>query len=366
MKKKRIGVIGLKGLPAFGGASTVGENIIEQLKDKYEFTVYSVSSHTNHKERMYNGYRQIVFKRIPNLRLNTLYYYILSAFHAVFLAKYDLIHLHHRDAAFIMLLLRLRYKVICTTHGTFGTRPKWRKYDWFFAIQVKYFLKLANIITCVSFNEKRMIKKNLNLDVNYIPNGINRVDFNSVDEINDKDYLFFGAGRIIRTKGCEIMLQAFNKMDYKGKIIVAGDLEQTPDYKKEILDLSENLHVEFPGLIKEKEKLLGYLKNASLFIFPSNREAMSIMLLEGASMKVPCVCSDIIENTDVFNEDEVLFFKTDNVDDLIEKIKWAFDNPIKMKEKAERAYSKLLDEYIWSKIAAQYSVLFEQLLNRKK
>ena len=47
MKKKKIAVIGLKGLPAFGGAATVGENIIEQLKDKYEFTVYSTSSHTS-------------------------------------------------------------------------------------------------------------------------------------------------------------------------------------------------------------------------------------------------------------------------------------------------------------------------------
>ena len=31
-KKLKIAVIGLKGLPAFGGAATVGENIIEQLK----------------------------------------------------------------------------------------------------------------------------------------------------------------------------------------------------------------------------------------------------------------------------------------------------------------------------------------------
>ena len=106
-KKPRIAVIGLKGLPAFGGAATVGENIIEQLKDKYDFTVYAVSSHTDLKTGEYNGYKQIVFKKIPFKRLNTLYYYILSALHAVFLGKYDLVHLHHRDAAFIILSLKL-------------------------------------------------------------------------------------------------------------------------------------------------------------------------------------------------------------------------------------------------------------------
>ncbi len=47
MKKKKIAVIGLKGLPAFGGTANGGENIIEQLSDKYDFTVYSILSHTS-------------------------------------------------------------------------------------------------------------------------------------------------------------------------------------------------------------------------------------------------------------------------------------------------------------------------------
>ena len=47
--KIKIAVIGLKGLPAFGGAAAVGENLIEQLKDKYEFFVYATSSHTHTK-----------------------------------------------------------------------------------------------------------------------------------------------------------------------------------------------------------------------------------------------------------------------------------------------------------------------------
>jgi hypothetical protein len=78
-KNPRIAVIGLKGLPAFGGAAAVGENIIEQLKDKYDFTVYSVSSHTDLKTGEYNGYKQIVFKKIPFKRFNTLLLYFISS-----------------------------------------------------------------------------------------------------------------------------------------------------------------------------------------------------------------------------------------------------------------------------------------------
>ena len=58
MKKKRIGVIGLKGLPAFGGAAAVGENLIAHLKEDYDFTVYSVSSHTYLKTGACDGFYQ--------------------------------------------------------------------------------------------------------------------------------------------------------------------------------------------------------------------------------------------------------------------------------------------------------------------
>ena len=115
-KKRRIAVIGLKGLPAFGGAATVGENIIEQLKNQYSFTVYSVNSHTDRTTGPYNGFKQIVFKSIKYKKFNTILYYLKSAIHAM-VNNYDLIHLHHRDAAFLIILLKLKYRVVVTTHG---------------------------------------------------------------------------------------------------------------------------------------------------------------------------------------------------------------------------------------------------------
>jgi hypothetical protein len=73
--KPKIAVIGLKGLPAFGGAATVGENIIEQLKGRYDFTVYSTSAYTNLKTGEYNGYKQIVFSQNKKSGLMTFFYY---------------------------------------------------------------------------------------------------------------------------------------------------------------------------------------------------------------------------------------------------------------------------------------------------
>ena len=363
MNKKSIGVIGLKGLPAFGGAATVGENIIAQLIDEYDFTVYSSSSHTIQKTGKYNGMYQIVFKKLPFKKINTLYYYILSAFHALLFGNYNLIHLHHRDAAFILTILKLKYKVVLTTHTSFFVDRKWKNYEWFFKWNEKYFVKKADIVTCVSREESYQYKNLLNIDTVFIPNGVNLMkDPISKDIFTDYEYLFFGAGRIIKTKGLEALLYAIKKINLNYKLLIAGDIEQSLDYKKEILALSKNLNVEYLGLIKNKNNLFNYIRNCKLFIFPSSFEAMSMMLLEAASQKVPIICSDINANKAVFNDDQVLYFKVDDSTNLADKIKWALENKSEMQKKAEQAFEKLRLEYQWKNIAKEYDKLYHKLL----
>ncbi len=362
IKKPRIAVIGLKGLPAFGGAAAVGENIINELKEKYEFTVYSTASHTTLKTGNCNGFKQIVIRKLPFKKINSLYYYIVSSLRVLISFKYDLVHLHHRDAAFIIPFLRLRYKVIVTTHGSFSVVDKWKRYEWFFQINERFFIKFANSVTCVSLNEKRNFKNEINLDVTYIPNGINLFDDNFVRDVSYSNYIFFGAGRIIRTKGLDILLRSLHKISYKGLLIVAGDLEQSEDYKQEILELSNDLNIVFLALIKDKKELLSYMAHSDFFVYPSYMEAMSMMLLEGASVKAPIICADIIENKDIFNEEEVLFFESKNIDDLAEKVLYAINNSEDIKLRSERAYKKLITSYNWQIISEKYSEAYKSLL----
>src|SRR4029077_5400827 len=118
--------------------------------------------------------RQIVFKKFPIRKLNVLYYYVSSAFHAVFRGKYDLIHLHQMDAAFILLLLRLKYKVIATSHGLTYKTGKWNKLLYpYFKLNEWMQARLSNHLTVVAkslvphygaiVSEKK---------ISYIPNGI--------------------------------------------------------------------------------------------------------------------------------------------------------------------------------------------------
>jgi glycosyltransferase involved in cell wall biosynthesis len=366
MKSYKIAVIGLKGLPAFGGAATVGENLIHELKDNFRFTVYAVSSHT-HREGLHDGYEQIVFKKFFIRKLNILYYYIRSAIHCVFMRRYDLIHLHHVDGAFIIPLLRLKYRVILTSHAQPQVNEKWpRIVKHFFTFSERIALWFANRITTVSTPLADIYRKKTTRTIHYIPNGVSVKQRIAEKVIAEENYILFAAGRIIPLKGLHILIKAMHEGNLQKKLLVIGDMEQIPSYKSEISILCEGINVEFIPLIREKPLLLRYVQRADYFVFPSYSENMSLMLLEAALVKTPVICSDIPANTVIFNENEVTFFRVNNHLDLLEKLIYADKNPDKLKEKAEAAFQKLITEYDWSNIALQYKALYDGLLVEKQ
>jgi glycosyltransferase involved in cell wall biosynthesis len=361
--KKKIAVIGLKGLPAFGGAATVGENIIDQLKNSYDFTVYSVASHTNFKGN-YHGYYQHVFKAFPVRSLNVLVYYIKSLFHCLFYGKYDLIHLHHVDGAFILPLLRLRYKVVTTSHARPQYHEKFSKpVRLFFSMNEKIMLLLSNRITAVARPLADFYRTITNKPIYFIPNGISLKLQIDQKKLPYSNYILFAAGRIIPSKGCHLLLKALRELQYKGPILVIGDVGQLPKYEKELTDYKSLLQVEFIDIIKDKSVLLNYVKNALLFVYPTMYEAMSIMLLETAFSQTPIVCSDIPANTAMFTPDEVLFFKNNDVQDLKKKLVYALENPKVMNDHAKNAFTKLKQNYTWGKIAGAYDEIYSKLTN---
>jgi len=361
-KKKKIAVFGVKGFPAFGGAARANENIVNHLGSKYDYTIYAIDTHTN-KNGKYNGYYQKVFKGYNGKRFNTLIYYVKSVCHALFWGKYDIVQINHTSSGFIAPLLRIRYKVVGTARGIIPEDDnKWNGFDkYLFDVSAYLFFRFSNRAISVSKPHIDAFKKYTNKEVFYIPNGIDVDPKAQTSNASRGDYILFAAGRVISLKGAHILLQALNNIKYLGETIIIGDLNHTPAYKTHLINLSENLNIEYTGLIKEKELLFSKIRMAKLFVFPSFNEGMSNMLLEVGSLKTPLICSDIPENRAVFDDSEVLFFKTGDSIDLAEKIDWANSNYSEMQIKAERAYDKLKSDYSWNDIAKKYSEIYESL-----
>lgn len=358
-RKPKIAVIGLKGLPAFGGAAVVGQHLLDHMKDEFDFTIYAVASHTNQKQ--YNDIQQLVLPNLGKGALNTLLYYIQCMLHVLFVGKYDLIHLHHSESGFIVPFLGLRYRVLTTFHGIYRELdPKFGKAaNWLFKYGTEQNLKHANVVTSVSEPDAVYCRKNYQVAVDYIPNGI---DILPVNKQPANGRITFAAGRIYEIKGLHFLLQAMREMDHPPGLTVIGDTEQVPAYRDKIMQMATGLDVEFVGLIKDREKLFQMISASNLFVFPSVTEAMSMMLLEVASLQTPIIASNIEANRAVFGDEQVLFFETENYQSLQEKLTWALANPTAMEHKADQAYQRLCTQYTWDSICTRYSKHYYTLI----
>jgi glycosyltransferase involved in cell wall biosynthesis len=364
----RIAYLGTKGLPSKSGVERVVEAIVTRSAEKHNITVYCDSRYTP-KNTKINGIQLIRILTIKGKYAQATSLFIFSAFHSLF-CGYDLIHLHSVDASFILPILRIKYRVISTSHGAPGRimRDKWGKVARFLIRLMEYpFVYLSNYATSVSKLDADYLTARYKRNIFYIPNGVdNSIQFDLINAeskclefgLKPGNFLLFSAGRIDPTKGCHLVIEALNQIGYPRELAIVGDLNQVPSYRDHLREISDLNKVVFIPPISNRELLFGMIKLSQIFIFPSMSEAMSMMLLEVASLKVPIICSDIPENQIVM-EDTVLYFHSGDTIDLARQIQWALDHQSEMSSLGQKASIHVKDTLTWDKVVNQYMEIYQ-------
>jgi glycosyltransferase involved in cell wall biosynthesis len=222
-------------------------------------------------------------------------------------------------------------------------------------------MKYANVIISVSQQNAISCKEKYRRDILYIPNGVNIP--NLISRKSNKEYWIFAASRIYDIKGLHLLLEAMKDNNITIQLKVVGNLGQRLSYQRKILSLSDGLDIEFIETIKDKDTLFQLLKNAKLFVFPSTTEAMSMMLLEVAALSVPIIASNIPANTSIFNNKEMLFFKSGDSNSLAKCLIFAKKNKKLLSQNAKNAFFRISTEYKWDIISEEYNKIFNQLVN---
>lgn len=369
MTKKKIVFFGIKYLPSKGGTSRVVESLLWGLKEHFDITIYcykdTLADHT------IPGIKTIQFSEIPIKGVGVFLYYLICCIHLMFTGKYDLVHVHKTDAAFFLPILEKKFKIVATSHAIPYYDDKWSKVGkFYFKLAERCFMKAKGPLTSISRSQADYYSNKYNRYVNFIPNGINISKLNKVksaDEILSahhapSNYLLFAARRIIPLKGCHTLIRALNQIDFKGTLLISGDKDQLPSYTEQLMLEASNLDIRFIGYVADQQILNALIKNADFFIFPSEIEGMSMMLLEVAFNGTPLICSDIPQNKDVLNDKEVLYFESKNVNDLSEKIQFAFQNRSAMKAMALQAKAKIENEYSIDHAIELYKLLYNEVI----
>ncbi len=365
-----IAVLGAKGLPAKGGGERVAEAIIlSALQKGFKVTVYGKKDYCGTVDYGPN-FRLIRIRDLKGKHLSAFSFGILSAFHALLFGDYDVVHLHYADLGFMVPLLRLRFKVVATSHGAEYNRDKWGGFAKFcLRVSEAPFVLCSNICTSVSRQLAGQYTQKYHSPVHFIPNGtdtvpvrLNEANGNGRTCSESGDYVLFAAGRIIPSKGCDLLLQANSRSKFDTKIVIIGKIEN--DSYRTYLESMPAENIEFIDFIASKEELLKVVANARFFVFPSTYEAMSMMLLEVASLRKGIVCSDIPENRDAIGLNAV-YFKSGDSDDLSEKIRFALDNPDVMDELGRKAHGFVKTSRNWEVITPVYHDIYRALINTK-
>ena len=334
----KIAMIGQKYVPSReGGIEVVVDNLSTRLASlNHEVTLFNRKRKDYPPISEYKGCKVINIFTINKKSLDAIVYAFFATLKARRMAKkglFDVIHFHAEGTCFFLRLFpnkkHRNFKLVVTIHGLDWQRGKWGG----LASKVilhgeKSAVKYADEIIVLSKNNKQYFYEKYHRSVNYIPNGINMPIFHEPDIIKRKfnldknSYVLFLA-RIVPEKGLHYLIDAWkiinNKFSFNKKLVIAGGDSHCQTYFNEIMEKIKNDNSIIATGFVDGQLLQELFSNACLYVLPSDIEGMPMSLLEALSYNLPCLVSDIPENTQLIN-DLNLVFKHGNVNDLTDKL----------------------------------------------
>ncbi|HSG28158.1 MAG TPA: glycosyltransferase family 4 protein [Candidatus Krumholzibacterium sp.] len=364
----KIAILGVKGVPGHHGVEVVVDSLLPHLVELgHDITVYGYSSYTADNDD-YQGVRVRTVEGSANKNFEMISH-MWKAVRAANAEGFDIAHIHSADPCLLAGFVRTRYGIIATSHGQAYVRKKWsfpaRKMS---RLAESFFIRVPDVRTSVSKPLADYYNDRYHANVVHIPNGIKmreKPDAAHLDkwDLKPGGYLFCSAGRIERTKGLSTLVEAYGRLDTDIPLVIAGGGAATDYEYFEELKASSPEGVRYVGFLKGDE-YYALFAHASIFVFPSEYEAMSMALLEGLSFGTPTVYSDIPENEAVASGIGYPFRVSDS-SDLEDRLRHVLLNPREAGETGMRAVEFVRKNHGWDAVARWYHELYMKMAERK-
>jgi glycosyltransferase involved in cell wall biosynthesis len=364
-RKLRVAFIGGRGvISKYSGIETYYEEVGKRLAQTgHEVTIYCRNYFTP-KQIEHNGARLVRLPTIRSKHLETLVHTILSTAHAM-TQQYDLVHYHALGPALFSWLPRLvGAKTAVTVQGLDWQRKKWgRLASAVLQSGERASVRFPTGTMVVSKALLRRYRGIHGVEAFYVPNGgmlrERREPRHILDwGIEPDNYVLF-LGRFSPEKGCHLLVEAFEQLDTRVQLVMAGASSYCDDY-------SRNLRQHASDRIRmldwaSGEALDELLTNAMLFVLPSDLEGLSLALLDAMGAGLCVLTSDVPENREVV-DGAGFTFRCGNAADLAERLRFLIANP-SIREAAGRvAKKRISDHYQWQKVASDIEKVYFELL----
>lgn len=362
----KIAIIGHKRIPSNEGGIEKGveQHAVRMAKLGHDVTVYNRGGHNvygkehdNKKIREYKGVKIVTVPTTSGKACVPIYSF-LATLHCIIHRPDVISYRASGSCAMIPLAKLFRIRCVASLHGIDSQRDKWGGFaSKYLRLGEKKAAKRADACLVLSKNMKNYIKKTYNRDSVLFANGIDKPEIIKCKNIKkkynlNKDDYILSLGRIVPEKGLHYLIKAFKKCKTNKKLIIAGGSEANSEYYDKLVKMAkDDQRIQFIGFVKG-DTIAELYSNAYSFMLPSKLEGMANALLEAMSYGNCCLVSDIPENTEVVEENAIIF-KKGNVDDLQEKLQYILDNPDIVKKYKKTSSKFILKKYNWDKVVKQ-------------
>lgn len=124
-----------------------------------------------------------------------------------------------------------------------------------------------------------------------LPNFIEKERIIHEKQISDRIHRVLFTGNILKTKGCNEIIESAKKMQQIDFYLVGKNGNEI-----ELKEVPGNVFLEGP---RNRDEVKKYLEGADVFLFPSYSEGFSMSLLEAMACGLPIIATDVGENREM-------------------------------------------------------------------
>lgn len=351
-------------LTIVGGVEKVVEGLANQLTDTYK--VYLVSLHGDqvNPSLHFDPSIEVKFLNLPTGRLRTQMTSAIRPLRKFFRKNHIKVAFSEATfCGFITAPLRFlsRTKVVFCDHGALANQLD----DADITKMRKLATKCSNKVVVLTKRSEDDYKKIFNTKAKKLTYIYNWVDESLIDE--NRTYpvdstTIVTAGRFTKEKGFDMMVQVASLVlpthpDWHWDVYGEGPMLQEISEMVEKNGIGQQLRLK--GFCSDMRAVY---QNAAMYVLPSYREGVPLVLLEAKAYKIPCVSFDIVSGPREILEDGVngILVKPYEIEEMATRISVLMDHPEMRQNLSEHAYTNL-EQFRQSTIKQQWVILIEDL-----
>lgn len=179
--------------------------------------------------------------------------------------------------------------------------------------------------------------------------------------IPDDAFVFVFVGRVVKDKGVNELVSAFERIKANAHLLIVGRVEsdQNPIDKKTTRSIENNPNIHAMGM---QEDVRPYLKASDAFVLPSYREGFGMVLIEAGSMGLPCITTNITGcNEIIIPGENGAIVEPRNEEALYEVMNKWLENPDVVISMAANSRKMVEERYECHKVWEQYYKFYKSL-----